>query len=101
MQNEANWGLGAAGWLLVVPGALFLVGYVVLRCRGTLCVASTGWHAGSVRIGRRVLLSALRLFALYQPLMRHEARLRRWLGGEKRARRDAVSEVVVELVSIG
>lgn len=101
MNSGMNWGLWVLGWLLALPGALFLVGYAVLRCRGTLCVGSAGWHAGSVRIGRRVFLSALGLFALYQPLMRHEAGVRRWLDGESRVRRETVSEVVVELVHIG
>lgn len=92
--------VGLGIFALTACGA-FVVLYAFLRLAGKLCVNSNGWHAGSVRCGRKVVVPALRLFALFQSAMRFEARVRSWGSNKGRERRDAVSEVVVELVSIG
>lgn len=77
--------------------AVYLAVYAALRCWGKLDVTAGGWHAGSVQLGRRVVCSALRLFAAFQSPMRLESALARlW---RRKEREQTVSEVVEEVVS--
>lgn len=94
---------GAGLWAAVacLPALGYASLYLTLRAWGTLCVAAEGWHAGSVRLGSCEVVPAVRLFFAFQPLLRCEAaarRLARRRGGK--SREPAVSEVVVELVSL-
>ncbi len=96
-------GAGIALACSLAPVALYSVLYLVFRLCGKLRVNARGWQAGGVYSGGRVVLPAFRVFALFQPLLRAESRLARWLGGlrrRKKRREPRVSEVVVELVPI-
>lgn len=87
--------------LLALPFLLaagYVAVYAVLRCWGKLCVNADGWHAGSVQLGRRVVCSALRLFAAFQSPMRLESALARLFKAKRREQ--AVSEVVVEVIPL-
>lgn len=92
------------GWFLTLIAAPFIgyVGiYLCFRCWGKLRVNAEGWHASAIFAGPRVVLSALRLFGVFQPLLRFESGLFRKLGTLFRpdsSREPPVSEVVVELV---
>lgn len=85
--------------LLAVMSAGYIATYLALRCFGKLSVNAGGWHAGSVDLGRRVVLPALRLFGFFQPLMRWESAVARKLW-HRRPREQGVSEVTVELVRL-
>lgn len=90
-------------WLLAgaCPPILYLLIYTGLRFSGKLCVSGEGWHAGGVVLGARVVIHAMRLFTLFQPLLRLESGLRRRLARFGKTRNEQpVSEVVVELVPI-
>lgn len=102
LQNISEHGAGIALACSLTPLAAYSLLYCIFRLCGKLRVNGEGWHAGSVYSGERVVLSALRLFAVFQPLLRAESRLARWLGAKRRGKRrePKVSEVVVELVPI-
>ena len=88
-------------WLAAGPGLAALALYAVLRWRGLLRVNTEGWNASTIHFRRRMIVEAFDLYAVFEPLMRHEARLRRWLEGGRKAGMENVSEVEVELVSMG
>lgn len=87
--------------LPLTPLAGYLWLYLFLRCAGKLRVGARGWHAASVYWGGRVVWPAMRLFGLFQPLLRLESgvarRVLRWL---PRRREQTVQDVVVEFVPI-
>ncbi len=98
---DISLGLVVLAGLPLVAGTAYLTIYAALRCWGKLDVTADGWHAGSVHLGRRVVCSALRLFAAFQSVMRFEsalARLARRKPNESEQNEQGVSEVVVELV---
>lgn len=74
--------------------------YLVFRACGKLSVNGRGWHAGSVYWGGRVVLSALRLFAFFQPLLRLESfAFRRFDDRRGKMGCEAkISDVIVEVV---
>lgn len=73
--------------------------YLVLRVLRKLRVNAEGWHAGNVHVGKKVVLPAMWLFALFQPLLRVESALmRRFSRRRGSAQEQTVSEVVVELI---
>lgn len=75
--------------------------YLALRLSGTLCVSARGWHAGSVYVGRRMILSAPRLFGFFQTPLRFESGVARWLSRMRdKPMEQAVSEVVVEVIPL-
>lgn len=91
------------GWLLAVVSAPlwgYAGLYLLFRCWGKLRVNADGWHAAGIFAGTRVLLSALRVFGFFQPLLRLESALARKAAGLLRSRsgEQPVSEVVVELI---
>lgn len=75
--------------------------YLALRLCGTLCVSARGWHAGSVHVGRRMVLSAPRLFGFFQAPLRLESRVTRWLSRLRdKPAEQGISEVVVEVIPL-
>ncbi|MCD8352190.1 MAG: hypothetical protein LUC93_16420 [Planctomycetaceae bacterium] len=97
---DISLGLVVLAGLPLVAGTAYLTVYAALRCWGKLDVTADGWHAGSVHLGRRVVCSALRLFAAFQSVMRFESALARlWRRKpDDQGEQQTVSEVVVELV---
>ena len=92
-------GTGALWLLPLLPPVAYLWVYTAFRCLGKLSVNAEGWHAGSVYCGRRVVLSALGLFGLFQPLLRLESGVaRKFAALRGKPREQAVSDVVVEVI---
>lgn len=88
-------------WLAfpLAPAAVYMASYFWLRLLGKLRVAPGGWHAGCFHVGSRVVVQALLLFAVFQPLLRIEAAARRACRSRRAELGEtAVSEVVVELI---
>lgn len=87
----------------LLPPALYAVGYLAFRRLGLLSVNESGWHAGTLRAGGRVLLPAFGLFSLFQPLLGLESKIRRARRAAKKSpdAEPAISEVVVEVISFG
>lgn len=82
-----------------LPPVLYCGCYLGFRLLGKLAVNGGGWHAESVRLGRRAVLPALAVFGLFQPLLRLESAV---VGGYARIAggkpEQNISEVVVEVV---
>lgn len=82
-----------------IPVCAYVMAYAVLRAIGMLRVGREGWHAGVVRVRRRIVVQALSLFTLFQWPMRIESSLRRLRRAEAEKSEPVISEVVVEVVS--
>ncbi len=83
----------------MVPPVAYSGLYVALRALGKLSVNRQGWQAGCIHLGRRVVVTALRLFTLFELPLRLESVIRRRLARTDEEQ-DAPSEVEVEVVSI-
>jgi hypothetical protein len=101
-ENVVYCGYGNPLACFLLLALLYPVLYLAFRICGKLSVSARGWHAGSVYSRGRVVLSALRLFSFFQPLLRLESFAFRhvsdWRGIGKREPK--VSDVVVEVVHI-
>lgn len=87
--------------LSLVPTAGYAGMYLVFRLSGKLRVNSGGWHAGAVRVGNRVVASALGLLRTFQPLLSLESWLaRRFWSDDDEAADEEVSDVIVEVVPL-
>lgn len=83
----------------LAPAMLYACMYLILRALRKLRVNTEGWHAGNVHMGKNVVLPAMWLFALFQPLLRLESALMRRLSRRRDSvQEQTVSEVVVELI---
>lgn len=88
-----------SAYVLSIPGIAILFAYLLLRLAGKIQVNQDGWHASEIGWRGKTLIHAVRLFSLFQPLMRREAAIMRVLARDDEE--SDVSEVVVELVVLG
>ncbi len=87
--------------LSLVPTAGYAGMYLLFRLSGKLRVNSGGWHAGAVRVGNRVVASAIGLLRMFQPLLKLESWLaRRFRSDEDEEADGEVSDVIVEVVPL-
>lgn len=84
---------------LAAPLFLYFLTYIGLRMTKVLAASAGGWHAGGLKSGRTVLVSALAMLTVFEPLLCAEARLRRAAAAGKAAE-PQVSDVVVEFVPL-
>lgn len=88
-----------SAYVLSIPGIAVVFAYLLLRFAGKIQVNQDGWHASEICWRDKTLIHAVRLFSLFQPLMRREAAIMRVFAREDG--KSDVSEVVVELVVLG
>ncbi|MCD7898062.1 MAG: hypothetical protein LUG50_15545 [Planctomycetaceae bacterium] len=88
--------------LSLVPTAGYAGMYLLFRLSGKLRVNSGGWHAGAVRVGNRVVASAIGLLRTFHPLLSLESWIARRLRSEDdEETEEDISDVVVEVVPLG